>query len=465
MKSIDLLTEDQQNCIDRLYDHDSTLLVAKMGSGKTVCCLSAISELLAAGELTRVLVVAPLRVCKTVWGVESSEWGHLTGLDVGVCCGSVKEREKVLAERHAITVINFENLRWLCDQRKKCFSTGRDTAADCDFDGLVVDELTRFRKPGGAEFKALRVMRSQFKWVVGMTGTPVAEDWTGLYGMMLVVDGGGALGRNKERFMRQYFYQVDYAGYKWNLQSDGAERLAGAVAGCVYDMPDYRDSLPKLTKKVFSTVPDTATVRVYEELAEKMVVETDGCEITAASAGVLTMKLQQVASGFLYDADGGARVFSNERINNLMRLIDRDLSETGSVVVCYWWQADLVRIKAELKRLGGLRWVVLADDDAAVDRWNRGEVDVLLLHPKSAGHGLNLAGGGCRMVFVSPLWSLDLYAQTVARLWRRGQARPVQVTVIICRDLIDPLVWERMQGKGEYERLFVEHIERHKKTR
>lgn len=443
-----LLTQDQLDAVTRMYEHDHTLMVAKMGGGKTITTLTAIAELIEDGVLSSVLVVAPLKVCKTVWAQEAMKWAHTKDLTISICVGKEQWRRAALNESSQITVINFENLPWL-------FKTMN---ARCWWDGLVIDEISKLKNTGGTIFRALRPRLNDFKWRVGLTGTPVSEDWLGLFGQMLVVDGGKALGTQKASYMETYFYATDFQQYNWALKTGSAELIAKAIADTVYVMPDYRDQLPPILHEVIMLAMPDEVQAVYTQLAKDMVADLNNTEAVADNAAVLTNKLQQVANGFVYDTDGNPQTISDYRIDEAVRLCqDRP---HGRVMLAYWFQHDLDRLKAALTQ-AGVVYTVLADQkdtDLACRQWNEGKTDVLLLHPRSAGHGLNLAAGGHHVVWFSPVWSRDLYEQTNARLWRRGQKSPVVVTAILAAGAIDGSMVDRVGKKGAHDKALLSHL-------
>jgi len=442
------MTEDQQRGVDRLFNFDETLLVANMGAGKTVVALTAIQELMAQGLLGRVLVVAPLKVCNNVWPQEPGQWSHLNGLSVVSAAGkNVQSRIDAIQSGAQVVCINFENLAWFCRTYKGCDQ----------FDGLVVDELTKLKNVGGTGFKALRPHLPKFTWRVGMTGTPVSENWQGLFGQMLVVDAGKRLGTRKDGHLRKYFYPTDYQEYNWALYDWAAAAIAKAVADVVYTIPDYRGQLPALDDQPLPTPLPPALRSVYDRLKKDMVVELEGGEgVTADTAAVLSNKLMQCANGFLYGPAtpegkrGEPIYFDDYKIHTCAREIDFLLVSNRAVIVCYWFEADYRRL---IELYPGCELT-----GANIEKWNRGDLDVLLLHPKSAGHGLNLASGGADMIWLGPIWSRDLREQTIARLWRRPQRKQVRVRTLIGVDTIDELVSAREAGKAQYEELFKHHI-------
>ena len=441
------LTTDQNKVIDRLYNYDETLLVANMGAGKTVCTLTAVKELLADGIITRVLVVAPVKVCQSVWPQEVADWSHLTGLEVADASGSnEKKRRSALDSSAPIVCINFENLAWLF----------RTYGAKGMFDALVVDELTKLKNSGGTAFKALRPRLKDFKWRLGMTGTPVSENWQGLFGQMLIVDQGKRLGTRKDGYLRRYFYATDYNEYNWALYGWAAKAIAEKINDVVYTMPDYRHELPPLNIKPVKLPLPGVLEKHYETLLKTMAVDVDGGEVAADTAAVLSGKLMQCANGFLYpptDPEGRREapiILSDYKIDRCEVAVDNLLSAGEQVVICYWFDADLERLE---NLYPGCKY-----SKANEAKFKHGGLDVLLLHPMSAGHGLNLAAGGCKMIWVGPCWSRDLFEQTIARLWRRGQKFAVDVLVLMGSDTIDELIAARVEDKAEYEVLFKQHI-------
>ena len=440
---LDDLTSEQVAGVDRLFEFDRTVMVAAMGFGKTVVGLTAISELLGSGVVKRVLIVAPLKVCG-VWSRQRDSWDHLRGLDVRVCGGNVREREAVLGSGCRVVVINFEQLVWLFRE-----SIGRGKG----FDGLVIDELSRMRNSGGRGFKALRGALKRFVWRVGMTGTPVSEDFEGLYGQMLLIDDGAALGSRKDRFLSRYFESDDYMGYSMSLREGAGIAICEAVREVCWVAEDYRDALPVLSVVKVDVGLSARASEVYRTMRRDGIVKLEsGAVVVAGSEAVKGGKLEQLSGGFLYADDGVVERFDSLKAEAVVGLIDSVDESDGGVVVCYWFTADR-DLLAEVFRREGL--AVGGVDD--VEAWNRGELDVLLIHPRSGGHGLQLERGGSSMVWYSVPWSRDLWLQTVARIWRRGQRSAVRVWWLAGGG-IDSVKMSRGEGKAEWSALFDEHV-------
>ena len=268
-KYLDLsdLTPVQIETTTRLFNYAHTFLIAKVGAGKTVCTLTAASELLAGGELSRVLVIAPLKVADNVWQGEHLKWSHLKHLSVSIATGNAKKREAAFASGSDIVVINIENVPWFVDKYK----------GGHGFDGLVIDELSKFKSSSGKGFKKLRRRVADFKWRVGLTGTPVSEDWTGLYSQMMLIDGGVAFGTRHQAFLEQYFYATDYMRRNWELRSGSEALMVAAMGDTVHTVPDYRDAeLPPITFCTETvTLPDDAR-EIYDAMKKDMLVEIEG---------------------------------------------------------------------------------------------------------------------------------------------------------------------------------------------
>jgi hypothetical protein len=379
------------------------------------------------------LVVAPLKVCNKVWRTEHQNWEHLQHLDVAIATGTEATRKAAIESGAQITVINFENLKWLFKHYGKTHG----------FDGLIVDELSKLKTSGGTNFKALRPQRKKFNWVVGMTGTPVSEDWLGLYGQMLIVDGGVRLGTRQDRYKEKYFYPTDYNQYNWALRDGSSEAIADVISDVVHVMPDYRDALPDISYITIDVVLPEQARDVYDELRDTFVTG----DIEASNAAVLSGKLQQAAAGFLYREDADAVVLHTAKLDALAGWVGNT-----PVMVVYWFKWELAQLLARYPE------AMTLDEEGAVEEWNAGRLNVLLVHPRSGGHGLNLAQGGSLVVWLSPTWSRDLYEQTNARLWRRGQTSGVRVVELLAVDTVDGVVAARVDSKAAYHKLLLSHL-------
>ncbi len=424
------LGPDQEDAVTYLVEHDETLLIAPMGAGKTAVLLRAMAELAGEHGFGRFLVLAPLKVAESTWPEEGEKWG---GLPMKLALGNASDRtEAITAPDARVVILNYDNLAWAA-------STFDLPAL---FDGLVVDESTRLASTGGVGFRRLRRHITGFRWRVCMSGEPVAQGLDKLFGQMLVVDGGASLGTSKSRFLETWFRPVDWERRRWEPNPMLVDKLVERVKGHVYTMPDYRDTLPDLIiERVWMDLPARAR-ETYETLAADSVLG----DVTAANEAVLIGKLLQVSAGTVYGDDGFARYVHGEK----WRTLDRVLADADGpviIVYAYVWQRERLEQRgvpvysAELK-----------------GAWNCGRVPVMAVHPKSCGHGLNLQDGGARVVFLGPIWSLDQYQQTIARLWRRGQEQEVHVSVICARDTADEAVLARLEGNAGWHAMLLDHL-------
>ena len=449
------LTDGQADAVDYITEGASTLLVADMGAGKTVVALTAAKKMLAKYRgLRRILVVSTIKVARNVWATEPALWDHLQDLDVALALGNADERNAAINSSARIVCINFENLHWLVNEHYlqnigSCAGRYVDVPP---FDGLIIDEVSKLKSNGGTNFKSLRRVIKKFSWRLTMTGTPVSEDWTGLFGEMFMTDAGAALGGSKQKYLDAHFYPTDYERRNWALLPDQDAAIMDKIDESLYHLPDYRHTLPPLKETELMVEMDSLTRVLYDAFKRDSMVALNGSVLTAPNAAALTGKLQQICQGFLYGAESGiaAKRINSEKIDALKAL--PVVQSSRPVVVVYWFQEDLAALCdafPDAVRLNG---------PETIDAWNRGEIKILLLQPRSAGHGLNLARGGCDMVFYSQLWSNDLHKQTIARLWRRGQNNTVNVTHLLMRDTIDEIMAARVAGKEKYHTLLIKHL-------
>ena len=431
---------EQVNLINRLYEHDSTLVYATMGSGKTVCALTAAAELVHDKVLNRVLIVAPLKPAKDVWPGEPELWGHLKDLDMALALGNADKRKKAILSSAPFVIINIENLAWFCDEFK-----GKH-----NFDGLIIDELSKFKDSSAKVVKKMRYRSDDFKWRVGLTGSPVHESYTGLFGQMLVLDGGKTFGRNKEKFLHNYFYPTDYEQRNWEVRENMRGALLNALCHVWYTMPDYTDTLPAIHEIEVPFELSTSGMGLYSELKKHSVLNVDGEVIVADNAAVLSGKLEQLTSGFLYTEDS---VLTPVYPKRMLEFSNHRQTIDGTCLVFYTFEEEKQQIIDVLK-----------DDYATLDTpnvkylWNEGKINNLLLHPKSAGHGLNLQRGGHNIIWYSPIWSNDMFKQAIARLWRRGQKDIVYSYTLVCKGTVDELKVQRVDDKQEHDKLLREHF-------
>ena len=424
----------QSDAADFLFERDRAMILAPVGAGKTAITLTAMQDMLNDGYVTRWLVVAPKRVCTDVWPVEAPKWSRLTP---ALAVGTPAQRAAALASDAQVVVINYDNLDKLDDL------TG--------FDGIVFDELTRLKNPSGKRFKALEKLLEPINVRWGLTGSFTSNGLEDVFGQCKIVD-QPLLGRSKGAFLQQYFICINRDFGQWTPAPGALEQVMARIrpATFVLDPGDYKDKLPPChVVEVRTQLDDRAP---YEKMKAEYVVRFGDERVIAQNAASVTTKLQQMASGFVYNRDAGTPSiwFSAHKFDRLAELLDEN--QRANTIVVYNYQEEL----AELKRRFPHAQTI--DDDNVIERWNRGEVELLLVHPKSAGHGLNLQHGGCHMVFLSLPWSLELYEQTVGRLHRSGQKRDVWVYVMMADKTIDERIWAALHSKRAVSDVALEEL-------
>lgn len=421
MLSRDDLHDYQSRAVEFIKDEVSCGLFLDMGLGKTTSTLTAISDMVDGFEVNRVLVVAPLRVANSVWKQEVDKWSHLSDLRVSVCTGSARDRAAALKVTADVYVINRENIPWLVEHYGKKWP----------FDMLVIDESSSFKNATSKRFKALRRALPMIDRVVLLTGTPSPNGLMDLWAQMYLLDYGERLGRTLTAY-RQRFFDQGYMGWTYELREGSAEKIHALISDKVIHMSaeDYLD-MPERIDVVREVDLSPKVLAEYKVFENTMFLEIDEDEIEALTAGVLANKLMQYASGAVYTNDKGAWAeVHKEKLDALAEIIEDNTGE--NILVAYNFKSDLERLK---KRFPNAR--VLDKEQSTIDAWNRGDIPLLLAHPASAGHGLNLQQGGALCVWFSLNWSLELYQQFNARLYRQGQDRPVRVVHIVCGGTID----------------------------
>lgn len=426
------LHEYQSRAVDYIIDQGRCMLALDMGLGKSVSTLTAISDLVGVGGAEKVLVIAPLRVCNSVWAQEARKWGHTEHLRVSVATGSAKMRTTALFRSADVYVTNKENVPWLVEKY----------GTKWPFDMIVIDESSTFKNSQSKRFKALRKVLPYVERMVLLTGTPSPNGLQDLWAQMFLVDYGERLGRTLTGF-RQRFFDKDYMGYKYTIRKGSAEKIEGLVSDKVIHMSaeDYLD----LPDRVNIDIPvdlGPKALAEYKEFERTSLAELDdGEEVEAMSAAVLANKLMQFSNGALYtDPNGAWSAVHGAKLDALADLVDDNSGET--MLVAYNFKSDLARLRERFPQA-----VVLDKEQSTIDRWNRGEIKMLLAHPASAGHGLNLQDGGALCVWFGLNWSLELTQQFDARLHRQGQGRPVRIVRLLGNGTIDERVAAVLRDK------------------
>jgi len=430
----------QQYAIDFIESHKTAAVLLDMGLGKTVITLTALNDLLFDRfEISRVLVIAPLRVARNTWPQELGKWEHLKHLRYAVAVGTEKERLEALQEQVSLYIINRENVPWIVE--KTNFS----------YDAIVIDELSSFKNWSSKRFKALMKVRPLAKRVIGLTGTPSGNGLMDLFAEFKVLDMGQRLGRFITKYRQDYFVPDKRNGqvvFSYVPLPGAEERIYEKIADITISMKaaDHL-RMPELIESEYSVRMNEEEKKMYANMCEQLVLQMKGDEVTAANAGVLSGKLAQMANGAVYTDDGATLHIHDRKLDALEDIIE---SMNGkSLLVAYWFRHDAERIE---KRVTCIR----LDTDEAIARWNRGEIPVALIHPASAGHGLNLQSGGSTLVWFGITWSLELYQQTVARLYRQGQsAKTVVVQHIIAEGTIDERILRALKQKDKTQAALI----------
>ena len=433
----------QAYAIEFIKTHLIALLFLDMGLGKTSICLMAIKELMYRQfSITKVLVVAPLRVARDTWPAEVRKWEEVSGLRVSVLIGTSKEREAALQRNADIYTINRENLKWLVDylesHRKKW-----------PFDMVILDELFSFKNPKSLRFKALRRVRPYIKRIVGLTGTPASNGLIDLWAEVAAVDGGKRLGRFIGNYRASYFTpdrMNPYTGivYSYSLRPGAEEEIYDRISDITISMKakDYLH-MPEAVMVKHEVTMDKVEKSVYEKLREELVTTVKGEEITASNAAVLSGKLLQLASGAIYSDDGKIMNIHEKKLDMLSDLVEQ--ANGKPVLVAYWFKHDHERIMKRLTDDGYHPRDLKTSKD--IEDWNKGDIEVGLISPASAGHGLNLQEGGHILIWYSMIWSLEMYQQTNHRLDRQGQKEVVSIHHIITKGTVDEEVMKALDEK------------------
>ncbi|MBR1553189.1 MAG: DEAD/DEAH box helicase [Schwartzia sp.] len=427
-----------------IVGHREAALVLDMGLGKTIITLTAIYELLFdCFEISRVLVIAPLRVARDTWPVEIRKWEHLSGLTYAVAVGTEEERLRALRQRADIYIINRENIDWLISKSGVPF----------DFDMVVIDELSSFKSHQTKRFKALMKVRPRVKRIVGLTGTPSANGLMDLWAEFKLLDMGKRLGRFVGQYRETYFVpdkRNQQMVFSYKPRPGAEEEIYRQIADITISMKaaDFL-AMPGRVESEVTVFLSEAERKRYERMKAEMVVELGGREIDAVSAAALSGKLLQMANGAVYDEDGKAVVLHSRKLDALEDIIEA--ANGKPLLVAYWYKHDKERIQ---KRFATRE----VKTSANIADWNAGKIPVALIHPASAGHGLNLQEGGSSLVWFGLTWSLELYQQTNARLWRQGQKDTVVIQHIIAKGTIDERVMAALSQKDKTQAALIDAV-------
>lgn len=430
-----------------IIDKKKSALFLEMGMGKSVSTLTAILELMYDYfDVAKVLVIAPLRVASTTWEEEIEKWDHLKDLRISKVLGSEKQRVAALYKKADIYIINRENVTWLVERFD----------SDWPFDMVVIDELSSFKSSKAQRFKSLKKVRPFIKRMVGLTGTPAPNGLIDLWPQIYLLDGGERLGKTVTGYRERYFLpdkRNQMIVYTWKLKDDAEDAIYEKLSDICVSMKakDYLELPERLDNVVPVELPKKAKEQ-YEVLEKELILSIEETDVLAGSAAVLANKLLQMANGAVYDEDGEVKHIHDEKLKALDELMEA--ASGKPVLVFYGYQHDKDRLLLYLKKLKPR----LLQSDKDIKDWNQGKVQVLLAHPASAGHGLNLQTGGNIIIWFGLTWSLELYQQANARLWRQGQKQTVVIHHIIAKDTIDEQVMKALEDKDVSQAALIEAV-------
>jgi SNF2 family DNA or RNA helicase len=440
----------QKYAINFIKENPIAAVLLDMGLGKTSITLTAINDLLFDSfDVRKVLVIAPLRVARDTWIAEVDKWDHLRHIICSVAVGTEAERKAALRKKAHIYIINRENISWLIEESGIPF----------DFDMVVIDELSSFKNGKAKRFKSLLKVRPLVKRIVGLTGTPAGNGLMDLWAEFRVLDMGKRLGRFISNYRLNYFTsdkrngQIIYSYKPLPYAEDAIYRQISDITISMKATDHLK--MPELVSSEYAVRLSDEEKQKYADLKQELVLSLGDTEITAANAASLSGKLSQMANGAIYDDNGEVIQIHDRKLDALEDIIEA--ANGKPLLVAYWFKHDLTRISERLKKLH-IPFSRL-DDSNSIRRWNNGEIPVALIHPASAGHGLNLQSGGSTLVWFGLTWSLELYQQTVARLWRQGQiSETVVVQHIVTKGTIDERIMKALSQKEHTQTALINAV-------
>ena len=434
----------QAFCINYIKTHPVSALFLDMGLGKTVITLTAIRDLMLDELLvTKTLVIAPLRVARDTWPAETRKWDHLNDLDISVIVGDLRVRESAVSKSALIYIINRENIKWLVEYYER-------NGIQWDFDCVVIDELSSFKNYHSQRFKWLRKMRPFVKRWIGLTGTPSSNGLMDLWAEIGILDGGQRLGRFIGRYRDAYFKPSSMnpntgVVYSYAPREGAEQQIYDRISDITISMKalDYLE-MPECVYVNHEVQMSDQEKKLYDQLKSDLIIPLEDGDIDAANAAALSNKLQQLSNGAVYDENGIVRVVHKRKLEMLEDMIEA--ANGQPVLIAYWFKHDHQRIMEHLTACGYSPRDIRESED--IKDWNTGKMAVALIHPASAGHGLNIQEGGHILIWFGLTWSLELYQQTNARLWRQGQRDTVTIHHIVCENTVDEDVLNALSSKN-----------------
>ena len=440
----------QKYATEFIESHPIAAVILQMGLGKTVCTLTAIEHLMYdTFEVSKVLIVAPLRVAKVTWSDEIDKWDHLSHLTYSVAVGSEKERLSALKKKADLYMINRENLQWLIEKSGLPF----------DYDMVVLDELSSFKSWQSKRFRAFMKVRPKVQRVVGLTGTPSSNGLMDLFAEFKCLDMGERLGRFIIQYRNAFFIPDRMNGqvvYSYKLRPFAEEEIYRRIGDITISMKALDHlKMPELIENRYPVYMDDGEKQQYESMKKNLILPyLENEAITAANAAALSGKLCQMANGAVYSDEGSVAHIHDRKLDALEDIIE---AAQGPILLCYWFKHDLERITKKLDELK-VEYARISSD-GSIRMWNEGKFQVGLIHPASAGHGLNLQAGGNHIVWFGLTWSLELLEQTNARLWRQGQrAETVVVQYLVTAGTIDERILDAISKKEQDQNALIDAV-------
>ena len=440
----------QKYATEFIESHPIAAVILQMGLGKTVCTLTAIEHLMYdTFEVSKVLIVAPLRVAKVTWSDEIDKWDHLSHLTYSVAVGSEKERLSALKKKADLYMINRENLQWLIEKSGLPF----------DYDMVVLDELSSFKSWQSKRFRAFMKVRPKVQRVVGLTGTPSSNGLMDLFAEFKCLDMGERLGRFITQYRNAFFIPDRMNGqvvYSYKPRPFAEEEIYRRIGDITISMKALDHlKMPELIENRYPVYMDDGEKQQYESMKKDLILPyLENEAITAANAAALSGKLCQMANGAVYSDEGSVVHIHDRKLDALEDIIE---AAQGPILLCYWFKHDLERITKKLDELK-VEYARISSD-GSIRMWNEGKFQVGLIHPASAGHGLNLQAGGNHIVWFGLTWSLELLEQTNARLWRQGQrAETVVVQYLVTAGTIDERILDAISKKEKDQNALIDAV-------
>ena len=433
----------QKYATDYILSHPATCLMLDMGLGKTVITLTALWELLLDRfDVSKVLIVAPKRVAEDTWPRELSKWEHLSGLTYSLVLGSKEKLEQALEKNAFLYITNRENLCWLIENHK------------WDFDMVVLDELSSFKSNRTQRFKAIKKVRPLVKRIVGLTGTPAPNSLMDLWAEMYLMDMGQRLGRFITGYRNRYFVpdkrnrEIIYSYKPRDGAEDAIYRQISDI--CISMKAADHIQMPERIDNVVEVAMSSKEQKIYDAFKKDMVISIKDTDLDAVNAAALSGKLLQMANGAVYTEDKSVMPIHSKKIDALEDLVEA--ANEKPILVAYWYKHDLARLQERFKEAR------VIDKPSDIADWNAGKITIGLIHPAAVSHGLNLQEGGCTIVWFGLTWSLELYQQLNARLWRQGQRGTVVIHHIVTKGTIDEDVLKALEKKDAGQSALIDAV-------